>query len=243
MSIDYACRSLSVMHPCCITGKALSMSWRQMSFSVLCILCSVAGLFAIVRDLLIGFDGLVLGVFSLMFLFALAAIRIMQRQAITDEAVLRLGQAPQWRDLSPSRRRRMMLFDWPLFWAIREREVERLLGQPLTRVVLEPQGIKLVPIEPQHTEAYFLTKIGNMAETRGLKVNNATQGIFGRRWAGAKSVDLTWLGSDERIWNNARSELIDGGSISLREFDAALEWGYISTLPEAERFQHHWVYR
>src|SRR3546814_16971989 len=79
-----------------------------------------------------------------------------------------------------------------------------------------------------------------MAETQGLKVHNAIQGIFGLRWAGAKSVKLTWLGSDDRIWNHACSELIDGGSISLRQFRRALEWGYVSTLPDAE---HHWVYR
>src|SRR3546814_197647 len=115
-----------------------------------------------------------------------------------------------------------------------------LLDQPLTKVVFEPQGVTLVPIESQHTESYFLTKIASMAETQGLKVHNAIQGIFGLRWAGAKSVKLTWLGSDDRIWNHACSELIDGGSISLRQFRRALDWGYVSTLPEAE---HHWVYR
>lgn len=218
------------------------MSRHQMTFSILCILCSAAGLFAIVRNLLIGFDDLVLGAFSLMFLFAWAAIRIIKREAITDEAVFRLGQAPQWRELSPFRRRLMMVLDWPLFWAIREREVERLMDQPLTKVFFEPQRVKLIPIESQHIEAYFLTKIANMAETRGLKVNNTAQGIFGRRWAGAKSVELTWLGSDDRIWNHARNELVDGGSISLREFDAALEWGYNSTLSEAEGFKDHWVF-
>ena len=216
------------------------MSRHQITFSILCILCSAAGLFAIVRRVLIGFDGLVWGAFSLMLLLAWAAIGIMRREVMTDEAIFRLKEAPQWRELSPLHRRRMMLLDWPLFFAIREREVERPLDQPLTKVVFEPQGVTLVPIESQHTESYFLTKIASMAETQGLKVHNAIQGIFGLRWAGAKSVKLTWLGSDDRIWNHACSELIDGGSISLRQFRRALEWGYVSTLPEAE---HHWVYR
>lgn len=211
------------------------MSRHQITFSILCILCSAAGLFAIVRRVLIGFDGLVWGAFSLMFILAWAAIRIMQREPMTDEAIVRLKEAPQWRELSPLRRRHMMLLDWPLFFAIREREVGRLLDQPLTKVVFEPQGVTLVPIESQHADAYFLTKIASMAERRGLKVHNATQGIFGPRWAGAKSVKLTWMGSDNRIWNHARNELVDGGSISLRQFDDALEWGYVSTLSEAER--------
>src|SRR3546814_4050249 len=59
----------------------------------------------------------------------------------------------------------MMLLDWPLFFAIREREVERFLDQPLTKVVFEPQGVTLVPIESQHTESYFLTKIASMARS------------------------------------------------------------------------------
>src|SRR3546814_14009515 len=90
------------------------------------ILCSAAGLFAIVRRVLIGFDGLVWGAFSLMLLLAWAAIGIMRREVMTDEAIFRLKEAPQWRELSPLHRRRMMLLDWPLFFAIREREVERL---------------------------------------------------------------------------------------------------------------------
>src|SRR3546814_15294737 len=76
-----------------------------------------------------------------MLLLAWAAIGIMRREVMTDEAIFRLKEAPQWRELSPLHRRRMMLLDWPLFFAIREREVERLLYQPLTKVVFAPQGV------------------------------------------------------------------------------------------------------
>src|SRR3546814_6293605 len=98
------------------------MSRHQITFSILCILCSAAGLFAIVRRVLIGFDGLVWGAFSLMLLLAWAAIGIMRREVMTDEAIFRLKEAPQWRELSPLHRRRMMLLDWPLFFAIRSEE-------------------------------------------------------------------------------------------------------------------------
>lgn len=214
------------------------MSRDKISFSILCILCSAAGLFAIVRRILLGWDGLVWGAFALMVLSAWAAIKIVQREPITDEAVVRLKQAPQWRELSPLRRRSMMLLDWPLFFAMREREVERLRDQPLTKLVFEPHGVILVPVEAQHTDGYFLTRIAGEAERRGLKVHNAIQGIFGVRWAGAKNVQLTCLGSDDRIWNHARNELIDGGSISLRQFRDALEWGYLSTLSAADRNEY-----
>lgn len=215
------------------------MSRHQLAFSVLCILCSVTGLFAIVRHILVGFDGLVGGAFGLMFLFAWGAIRSLRRENVTDEAFFRLKNAPQWRELSPLRRRSLMLFDWPLFFAIREREMIRLLEQPLTRVMFDAQGVTLAPLEAQHTEAYFLTQIANTAERRGLKVRNAVQGIFGRRWASAKNVELTWLGSDSRIWSYARDELTDGEPVSLRQFRRTLEWGYISTLSEKDRDKYY----
>src|SRR3546814_19025264 len=101
-----------------------------------------------------------------MLLCAWAAIGIMRREVMTDEAIFRLKEAPQWRELSPLHRRRMMLLDWPLFFAIREREVERLLDQPLTKAVFEPPGVPLVPIESQHTESCFLTKIHIMTATQ-----------------------------------------------------------------------------
>lgn len=87
------------------------MSRQQLAFSILCILCSVTGLFAIVRHILIGFDGLVGGAFGLMFLFAWAAMRIMRRENVTDEAVFRLQNVPQWGELSPLRRHRLMLLE------------------------------------------------------------------------------------------------------------------------------------
>ena len=219
------------------------MSRHQLAFSILCILCSVIGLFAIVRHILIGFDGLVGGAFGLMFLFAWAAIRIIRRENVTDEAILRLKNAPQWGEISPIRRHCLMLFDWPLFFAIREREMKRLLDQPLTRVVFDAQGVTLAPLEAQHTEAYFLTQIANAAEGRGLKVRNAIQGIFGPRWASAKTVELTWLESDNLIWSHALDELINGEPVSLRQFRRALEWGYISTLSEEDRSKYHWENR
>lgn len=215
------------------------MSQRQVTFSILCILCSAIGLFAIVRRVLIGSDGLVWGAFSLMFLLAWVAIKIMRRQPMTDEAIFRLQSAPEWRELSPLRRRCMVLFDWPLFFEIREKEAKRLLDEPLTRVVFEPQGVTLVPIEAQHTDAYFLRTIAGMTERRGLKVRNVVQGIFGPRLIGAQQVELNWLGSDNRIWNHVRNELIDGVPTSLRQFHNALESGYVSTLSEAERYQYY----
>ncbi len=215
------------------------MSSRQIIFSILCILCSAVGLFAIVRRILLGWDGLVWGAFGLMFISAWAAIKIMQHEPLANDTIFRLKDAPQWRELSPLRRRLMMLFDWPLFFAIREREVERLFDQPLTQVVFAPHGVILVPTEEQHTEGYFLTRIAREAGWRGLKVDNAVQGIFGPRWAGAKCVKLTCLGSDDRIWNHARSELIDGGSISLLQFRDALESGYLSTLSVADRYRYY----
>jgi len=215
------------------------MSRHQLAFSILCILGSAVGLLAIMRRVLIGFDGVVWGGFGLMFLLAWAAMRIIRRQTVADEAIFRLKDAPQWRELSPLRRRLLLLLDWPLFLAIREREMERLRDQPLTRVIFEPEGIILSPIEAQHTEAYFLTGIAAVAEVRGLKVRNAIQGILGPRWAGAKNVELTWSGSDDRIWNHARSDLTDGEPVSLRQFRRVLEWGYISTLSEAERSQYY----
>jgi len=72
-----------------------------------------------------------------MFLLAWAAIKIMQRKPMTDEAIFRLKVSPEWRELSPLRRRCMLFLDWPLFLAIRDREAERLLNEPLTRVVFE----------------------------------------------------------------------------------------------------------
>lgn len=217
--------------------------WRQAAFSILCILCSAIGLFAISRRVLIGWDNLVWGAFGLMFLLAWAAMKLMQSRPMTDEAILRLKGAPEWRELSPLRRRRMALLDWPLFFAIREREVERLLNEPLIKIVFEPHGVALVPMEAQHTDAHFLRVIAGASERRGLKVRNAVQGIFGARWTGAEQVELDWAGPDNRIWDHMRSELIDGAPTSLRRFDDILESGYISTLSEAERPQYFWVYR
>lgn len=219
------------------------MSRHQLAFSILCILCSVTGLFAIVRHILIGFDGLVGGAFGLMFLFAWVAIRIMRCENVTDEAIFRLKNAPQWGELSPLRRHCLMLLDWPLFFAIREREMKRLLDQQLTRVVFDAQGVTLAPLEAQHTEAYFLTQIASAAGGRGLKVRNAIPGIFGPRWASAKNVELTWLESDSRIWSHARDELVDGAPVSLRQFRRALECGYISTLSEGDRSKYYWENR
>jgi hypothetical protein len=215
------------------------MSRHQVTFSILCILGSAIGLFAIIRRIVVGADGFMWAAFSLMFVCAWAAMKVLGRKPITDEAIIRVKSVPEWRELSPLRRRCMALFDWPLFLAIREREAKRLLDEPLTRVVFEAQSVTLVPIEPQHTDAYFLTMIASAAERRGLKVRNAVQGIFGPRLVGAKQIELNWLGSDNRIWNHVRNELIDGEPASLQQFNNALESGYLSTLSEAERYKYY----
>jgi hypothetical protein len=112
------------MQPWRFAAKRRAMSQHQVTFSIICMLSSVLGIFAIVRHVLIGSDGLGWVAFSLTFLLAWLAMKVMRDRPMTDEAIFRLQSAPQWRELSPLRRRCMMLFDWPLFFKIREREAK-----------------------------------------------------------------------------------------------------------------------
>ena len=214
---------------------AQSMFRYQVYFSILCVMCSAIGMFAIVRRILIGFDGVVWTAFGMMFVLAWAAIRIMRRQPMIDDAIFRLNSAPAWQELAPLRRYSLMMLDWPLFLAIREREVARLFDEPLTRLVFAARGIALVPVEVQHTAPYFLNAIARVAEGRGLKVCNDVQGVFGPRLIGPKQVELDLSGVDDRICNSLRSEFKDGALTSLRHFNKTLEAGYLSTLSETER--------
>ncbi|MAG40954.1 MAG: hypothetical protein CL951_03455 [Erythrobacteraceae bacterium] len=184
-------------------------------------------------------DGLVWVALGSSLLFAWAAIKLINSKKITDEAVFRVQHAPHWQELTSLRRRLMWLLDWPLFVEIREREVARLINQPLMTVRLKPWGVILAPVEVPHTAPYFLTRIASAAGSRGLKVRYNGQGIFGPHWAGTKEVKLTWSGSDERIWGHVRNELSDGELVSLRRFRDIQELAYLSTLSPEQTAQYY----
>jgi hypothetical protein len=214
------------------------MARRQLAFSILCIVGSVAGLFAILRRVLIGFDTVVWVAFGLMFLLVWIAMMVMRYQPVTSEPIVRLQSAPRWQELSFARRHVMLILDWPLFSAIREREAVRLFNEELTCVGLTPSEVILVPLETAHAAPYFLRTVARVAARHGLRINNVMQGVFGPRFKG-KKIELSRSGNDDRIWNNLRRALTDGSVISLRQFYNAWESAYLSTLTDDERGRYY----
>jgi hypothetical protein len=130
----------------------------------------------------------------------------------------------------------MMIFDWPLFRAVRDREVQRLVDEPLVRVTGDATGITLQPIELQHLERYFLRAITSAGAQHGLKVQDTESGlgISNPKYAGK----IRLAGGDERIIQHVCDKFAHGELVSLRCFADAVEVGYLSTLPEKERYAY-----
>lgn len=189
------------------------MTRYQQAISALLVLCSAFGLLGIGRAILVDKDSITWVSFGLMFALAWAARRMIVRMPIAAEASMRLGNAPTWGQLSRTRRRFLLLFDWPLFVKVREREVRRLFDEPLVSLRFDADSVILRPVEALHSDLYFLKRIARAASTYGLEVSNSTQGVFGTQLVPSQ-VNLRWCGSDRRIWDHLRDGLQSGVSVS-----------------------------
>lgn len=213
------------------------MAKYQHAISALLILCSVFSLVGIGRTAMTGWDRITWAAFGAMFVLAWLARRMIMRMPIAAEAGQRARAGPTWSELSPMRRRFLLWFDWPLFIQIREREARRLMDEPIVSATFASNSMALRPLDPSHTEPYFLKWMANAATGYGLKVRNVKEHIFGREIAG-NQVELDWSGDDRRIWDYLQATLHDGAPLKLTTFIDTLEAGYLSTLSPAEQHRY-----
>ncbi|MEI4507909.1 hypothetical protein WBQ88_09700 [Sphingopyxis sp. CCNWLW253] len=209
-----------------------AMSRYQISLSTVCLLVVATGLYLIAQNVAGGSAPAAWGLFCLLVCLALVIQKIIDRLPMSHEAIFRATNAKPWPELSTAQRHCLVLFDWPLFMAIRYREVERLGTETSFRFTRAGNGITLQPAGEQHIERYFLGTIASGLARYGLRVQ-----LPGRGWDlfNRKGAELKLVGDDGRIIQYICGKFENGDLISLRNFGEAAEAGYISTLPEIER--------
>lgn len=210
------------------------MSLYQIAFSVTCIFGAVTGLCALARKVLTGTAGEFGTMFSLSVCFALALAWIIGRRPMLHEAVFRVAGSPPWHELTRFQRCYLMLLDWPLFSAIRDKEIQRLWTQPLVRVVVEGDRMTLEPIEGQHRSRFFLSAIARSAARYGLKAAISARGLLYRDRLFLAEIEI--VGSDMRMTQYLHDNLSSGDLMSLSLFMRHIENAYASTLPEDQRY-------
>lgn len=208
------------------------MSRYQITLAVICMLAVATGLYAIVRTVLVGADSGVWTLPCFLLCLAFAVLWIIDRRPMMHAAVFRAADFPGWNELSPLQRRCLMLFDWPLFLAIRDREAKRLQDEPLIRVIFEADGVTLHPLEKQHSGRFFLRTIVYAVTLYGLG-HISDRGMFYVKRSRVKGVQL--LKVDPVIMGHMHQIMQNGDSISTNKLRRAIEYGYILTLPEADR--------
>jgi hypothetical protein len=199
------------------------------------------GLYALAQKLLTGVAGEAWNIFCLSFCLVLALAWIIERRPMTHEAIFRVAGAPPWQEISPWRRFFLMLLDWPLFSEIREREVDRLRNQPLIRAGFEADYATLEPIEAQHYTRFFLRRIACAATGHGIKALPMRQGLLPRDSLGSSVIMV--VSTDAKIAQYLTDNFLAGELYSLQEIRKTLEYAYLSTLSEDERYLYMWENR
>jgi hypothetical protein len=214
------------------------MAQYQQGISALSLVISAIGLFAIGRTILIGMDRLAWLGFALFFFLISVVRRMILRTPTAAEASIRLRSASHWSELSPGRRRILRWFDWPLFIAIREREVQRIYEEVRFLIRFEANRVKLLPADELQSHPYFLGRIAQLIATYGLTVPDKAQGVLGPRFI-EPILELEWNGPNRQVWHNLLRTLGSSPPLSPQMFKDALEASYVETLPPAERHKFY----
>lgn len=212
------------------------MSRYQFSLSIVCLLVVATGLYLIAQKVAGEPAPDAWGSFCLLVCLALAIQKIIDRLPMSHEAIFRATNAKPWPKLSTVHRHCLAIFDWPLFREVRYREVQRLGTETLFRFTRAGNGITLQPVGGQHLERYFLRTIASGLARHGLRVQLTDRGwgLFNRK----DVAELKMVADDGRIIQHICGKFEDGDLVSLRNFGEAAEVGYISTLPEKERYAY-----
>jgi len=210
-----------------------NMSGYQITLSIIRLLAVATGLYIIGHKLAAGPAPVAWGLFCLLICSALIMHTIIDRLPMSHEAIFRATNARDWSDLSLVQRHCLRLFDLPLFWAIRDREAQRLGADTLFRIACDGNDITLQPADGKHIERYFSKRITFGISRYGLRAQSAEKGfsLFKR----TDISELRLAGNDGRIIQYVFDKFSDDDLVSLQSFGEAVEAGYISTLPEMER--------
>lgn len=217
------------------------MSGYQVTLSIIRLLAVAIGLWVLVQKLVSETAPVAWGLFCILFCSLLVMHRVIDRLPMSHEAIFRVANTKQWSELSEFQRHGLMLFDLPLFRALRDREHQRLSTEPLFRFTYDRNCIVLQSVTGQQIERYILREIARCAAPYGVRNEKADKdfNIFRQK----RTPELRLAADDGRIIHYVGEKFDSGGLISARSFGMALEAAYIMTLPDKGRIPYMWAMR